>query len=682
MALAEPLESLQLSEQPTAQTRPAAQRLSKRAVAVGFLLLPLNTYWIGQIEGVWHGLHMTVCALPMNALLLLIILVGMNQVILRIRARWAFSQAELLTTYMMLLIQSVFIGHDNLIALHGVMPAAAWYNTSARQWDTLFFQYLPDWLVVKDWDAVKPFYLGGYSFYGSPSAFAWFNTLPLWTAIIFLLFVMVVCLNVLISKQWAEKERLAYPLVQLPLEITRGGAPPFLQKSFWFGFGIAAAIDLLNGLHYLYPNVPHLRVKELDASQYLTDPPWNAIGSTPLRFYPFVIGFAYLLPLDLCNSAWIFYLFGKLQRIAGSTMGWFQYPRFPFQGEQAAGGAMAVCLIALWMTRGHLKEVLRKVFLPAHAPHLLRSKGAPTPSDAARTPLLLKLAEDRAETRLYRVTFALFILCGVTLWMICRAAGMSGGIFTAFFILYFIISVAVTRIRAEIGPPAHSMLFVNPQDILLVHLGAAAVGPQNLSIFALFWWFNRLNRNHPMPAALECFRMSELAGISKVKIWALLSVVALFSILSCFFIYPALFYRDGAVKAAGEVLWVGQDTFLRLDGWLRNVDVQQPNHLAQGFMVGGFGFALLLGILRTRFMWFSLHPMGYVLGLSYAVDFYWISLVVTSVIKTVLLRYGGAKMYRQALPFFIGLIIGECIVACSWSLLALALHKPMYDAWW
>jgi hypothetical protein len=259
---------------------------------------------------------------------------------------------------------------------------------------------------------------------------------------------------------------------------------------------------------------------------------------------------------------------------------------------------------------------------------------------------------------------------------------MSGGIFTAFFVLYFVISIAVTRIRAEIGPPAHSMLFVNPQDILLVHLGAAAVGPQNLSIFALFWWFNRLNRNHPMPAALECFRMSELAGISKVKIWALLLVVALCSILSCFFIYPALFYHDGAIKAAGEVLGVGSDTFTRLDSWLRNADVQQPNSMAQGAMAGGFAFALLLGILRTKFLWFTLHPMGYVLGLSYAVDFYWASLMVSAVIKAALLRYGGAKMYRQALPFFIGLIIGECIIACAWSLIALALHKPMYDAWW
>ncbi|MCS6862510.1 MAG: hypothetical protein NZT92_19585, partial [Abditibacteriales bacterium] len=354
MALAEPLESLQLNK-PSAppERRPAAWRLSKRAVAVGLLLLPLNTYWIGQVEGVWHGLHMTVCSLPMNALLLLILLVSVNQLILRVRPRWAFSQAELLTIYMMLLIQSVFIGHDNLVGLHGVLPAATWYNTSARQWDTLFFQYLPDWLVVKDWEAVKPFYLGGDSFYGSPTVGAWFRVIPAWTAIIFLLFVMVTCLNVLLSKQWAEKERLAYPLVQLPMELTRGGAPPFLQKSFWFGFGIAAAIDLINGLHYLYPNVPHFRVKELDASQFLTEPPWNAIGSTPLRFYPFVIGFAYLLPLDLCNSAWFFYLFGKLQRIVGSMMGWFQYPRFPFQGEQAAGATMAVCLVALWMTRGH-----------------------------------------------------------------------------------------------------------------------------------------------------------------------------------------------------------------------------------------------------------------------------------------------------------------------------------------
>jgi hypothetical protein len=257
---------------------------------------------------------------------------------------------------------------------------------------------------------------------------------------------------------------------------------------------------------------------------------------------------------------------------------------------------------------------------------------------------------------------------------------MSSGILSLFFLLYAIISVGVTRIRAEVGPPSHSMLFVNPQDMLIVWFGSQGIGKRNLTLLALFWWFNRLNRNHPMPVALESFRMSEVAGTDRTRLMALMGLMAVASITAAFLIFPALFFHDGAVKAAAEVLSVGNDTFNRLSSWL--VRPGPPENLGRAFMVGGLAFAVLLGSMRTRFLWWGLHPMGYVLGLSYAVDFYWASLVIASVCKALLLRYGGNQAYRRSLPFFIGLIIGEYVVACTWSLLALALHKPMYDAWW
>jgi hypothetical protein len=258
--------------------------------------------------------------------------------------------------------------------------------------------------------------------------------------------------------------------------------------------------------------------------------------------------------------------------------------------------------------------------------------------------------------------------------------GMSLGIVLPFFALYLVISIGVTRIRAEVGPPSHSMLFVNPQDMLIVWLGTGGIGKQNLSLFALLWWLNRLNRNHPMPVALEALRISDAVRTDRGRLAGLMVTMALASVAAAFFIYPVLFFRDGAVKAAAEVLGVGNDTFNRLSSWLR---VPRPaSNIATGAMAGGFAFAALLGLMRTRFLWWGLHPMGYVLGLSYAVDFYWMSLVVASVCKAGLLRYGGGRAYQRAVPFFIGLIIGEFTVACAWSLLALALHKPMYDAWW
>jgi hypothetical protein len=632
-------------------------RITARAVVIGFVLLPLNAYWLGQVEGVWHGLHMSCMSLPANNLMLLLGLVGLNWLLRRRLPRAALTRAELLTIYSLLTVQTVFIGHDNLLALMGVLPGAAWYDTAGRGWGELFGPYLPPWMVVGDDDAVTAFYIGGQAFYGSGLEWHWLRPMLGWGALLMLLFLVHTGLNVLVAERWSRRERLAYPIAQLPLQLTRGGAPPFLRRAFWVGFGIAAVVDLVNGLSYLYPGVPHFPVKEIDLREYLTSPPLHLMGTTLVRFYPFVIGMAFLMPNDVLSSCWMFYLLGKAQRLLGYLGGLGQIPRFPFHREQAAGGMVAIVLLMVWTMRTHLREVLG----------IVRGR---LPADAS------------AHTTAAQYRLGLWLIaCGVlALSLLCAAMGMSVAIMVPFFLLYFLISLGVTRMRAEVGPPSHSMLFVNPQDILSVWVGTQGIRKQDLSLFALFWWFNRLNRNHPMPVALEAFRMSDEAGTDRGRLLVLLWAMALAAIAAAFLILPALFFHDGAVPRAAEVLSVGRDTFNRLNAWLNNP--QPATTLGSITMVGGAAMALLLGSMRTRFLWWSFHPMGYVLGLSYAVDFYWTSLLIASACKTVLLRYGGGAMYRRAIPFFIGLIIGQVVVACTWSLLSLALHRPMYDAWW
>jgi len=65
----------------------------------------------------------------------------------------------------------------------------------------------------------------------------------------------------ILRKQWAETERLSYPTIQLPLEMTNPETDLFLRKLFWIGFSIAALVDLLNGLSFVLPSVPYLLLK-------------------------------------------------------------------------------------------------------------------------------------------------------------------------------------------------------------------------------------------------------------------------------------------------------------------------------------------------------------------------------------------------------------------------------------
>ncbi len=624
---------------------------SWRAVAISLLLLPLNLYWIGVTEGLWHALHMTTLSLPMNALMLLLVLGWLNRLLIWLCPAWALQSSELLLVHLALTVQSVFIGHDQMVSLFGVIPAAAWYANPANRWETLFFRTLPDWLVITERAAVRNFYLGGLSFYGSGLERFWLKPAIAWTVLLTALFLGYMALTGLFYRRWAREERLAFPILRLPIDIAEGRMV-WRGGVFWSGFSVAALVSIVNHLNWLYPRVPFLRVRarDRDLSWYLTEPPFNAIGSTPLALYPFIIGYGYLMPLDLCTSAWFFYLLRKVERIWGAWRGWHQLRRFPYENEQAAGAALALATLLLWRSRTTLVNFWR-----------------PTPS-LNQNPL--------SPSAVFLLLTTALLVCG----FISVKAGLMVGTAVVFWLVHFLIALTVARLRAEAGPPSHSLLYANPQDLMLTTWGTRRFRPRELTALALFFWFNRLNRNHPAPVIVEGWRLSELIDVPFAKAAFLMVLTAVLSVVGCFVLYPQLFYREGAETRIGEVVWVGQDTFNRLASWVGNPTLPDP--WARAFVGGGFVFTIVLSALYHRLPWWGLHPLGYLLGTSYAVDFYWLCLLLASTAKWLLLHYGGARVAQNATPFFLGLILGEGITACAWSVYGLIVHKPMYDAWW
>ncbi|MCL6628524.1 MAG: hypothetical protein K6U00_02855, partial [Armatimonadetes bacterium] len=90
-------------------------------------------------------------------------------------------------------------------------------------------------------------------------------------------------INVLVRRQWQDRERLPFPVVQLPLEMTDPAGRLFRNRLMWIGFSVAAGLDLLNGLNYLYPNIPVLiQTRAYDLAPLITQKPWNAMGRASL----------------------------------------------------------------------------------------------------------------------------------------------------------------------------------------------------------------------------------------------------------------------------------------------------------------------------------------------------------------------------------------------------------------
>jgi hypothetical protein len=634
----------------------AARGVTLRAVLLGAALVPLSCYWVIIIEVRWYTLDGSCAPLFVTPVFMLAVVTAGNLLWGRLAPRRALTQGELLTVYIMLVMSVTMAGHDTLQNLFGSITHYAWYTHQNPNlpWPETFGSLVPRHLQVWDLEALHGFYDGNSTIYRWSNLRPWLAPLGWWSAFVMVLVMMMLCLNVIFRRAWTEHERLAFPIIQLPLAMTTGGAATtfFRARLMWAGFVIAAGIGLLNGLHQFYPTLPFLGVRFADTWIVFHTWPWTAGGNLPLSFYPFAIGLAYFLPLDLSFSCWFFYLFRKLESVGGASLGFERAQDFPYINAQASGAWVGLAVFLLWATRGWLRQVWTTAW----------GRG---PLDDSREPLRYRSA------LLALAAGAVFV---AAFW---HYAGMSWYAIALFFGLYFLLAIAITRVRAELGAP-HEIYFVNPAQIMVTGLGTETLGPRNLVGMAQTHWLNRCYRNHPMPNQLEGFKLGEVAAVDRRRLlWVMFGATAL-AMLATYWAYLHESYRSGALaKDLGFKWWAGSEAFGRLQHWIESGEpAQGANRIATA---AGFLFVGVLGLLHARFVWWPFHPAGYALGVSYAMDYFWFAFFIAWLAKLVLVRYGGMRIHRAAVPFFLGLILGDYTIGSIWAIIGPVANVETYQ---
>jgi len=628
----------------------AKSGVTPRAIVLGLALIPANAYWVAKAEVVWATIHATVLSIFFNVILTIFILSLLNLLLKRFLPRIALSPAELLTIYVILCIATSLYGHDMLQILVPLMTYAFWFATPENGWKDLFWGYLPRWLVVDDRDVIKGYYEGDTNLYTANIILAWLKPVLFWLAFIIILYFSMICMLTFIRKRWTEEEKLNYPIIQLPFEMTANSSKFYRNRLMWIGFGISAFLDLIHGLHRFYPFIPDFNTK-FELAPFFSERPWNAIGWLPICFYPFVIGLAYFMPLDLSFSTWFFYLFWKAQLVIREAFG-LGVMSGPYMGDQSAGAWVGLGILAIWLSRRSIIAIVKSVF----------SRKKPDDSD---------------EPLPYRVAFTGFIAGIILLSVFSWFAGMSIIVALAFFGLYFIIILAATRMRAELGPPTHDLYFEGPDRILTSALGTKRLGAGDLSIFALFFWLTRDYRCHPMPHQLEGFKLAEKAGFRSRNLVIAIMLAAIVGTLATFWSVLHLFYEYGASsRTRGYVLGLSWESYNRLQSWLEYPS--GPNIQILGQMVFGLSLTVFLMIMRRMFLSFPFHPVGYAVAGSWTMSWMWFSVLLSWLIKYVLLRSGGLRPYRSGIPFFLGLMLGQFVAGSLWCLFGAIMDKPVY----
>lgn len=631
----------------------ASPGVTLRAVLLGLVLIPLNCYWVIVVEVRWYTLDGSCLPLFVTPVFMLALVTVGNILVGKLAPRRALRQGELLTVYIMLVMSVTMAGHDTLQNMFGHITHYAWYTYQHPdlKWPQTFGALLPRHLQVMDVEALRGFYEGHSTMYRWANLRPWLAPLAWWSAFVLVMVMMMLCLSVLFRRAWTEHEKLSFPIIQLPLALTERGAATsfFRSRLMWMGFALAAAIGILNGLHMFRPTLPFLNVRYDETRIEFRTWPWNAGGNLPMSFYPFAVGLAYFLPLDLSFSCWFFYLFMRAERLIGHLLGYDAVPDFPFVTEQGIGAWYAYGFFLLLITRKYLHNAVRVALRPI--------------GDA-----------DAAEPMRYRTAFWGLIVGMAVFVIFWRAAGMSLGWAIVVLVTYFLLALSITRVRAEAGGQ-HTVWDLEPRNLFRL-FGSRAVGPKNLAAAAVSHWYWRLNRSHPMPSQLEAFKLAHEHGMNLRGLVAPMLAAMVVATFCGMWACLHVFYTDGAAaKCRGFGNWTGIESFNWLGSAINQGFPAEPRRWAA--VAAAAGFVAALSALHARFPWWPFHPLGYAIGPG--LIWLWMPFLIAWFIKFFVLRYGGLRLYRRALPLFLGLVLGDYVMGAIWALIGVFRHIPTYQ---
>ncbi len=622
--------------------------ISGRAIVLGLVLIPINALWI-EYGLLWRQSRPTTVSLYFNVIFTLLLVVAANALLQRFASKWALRPAELVTVYAMCSLGSSVAGLDQVQVMVPVIAYPHYAATPENKFEDLFLPQVPPWMVVTDLKPLERYFNGGESLYARDNWRAWLKPGGIAVGFHLTMLLVMLCINTLVRRQWTEEAKLSFPIIQLPLEMSRNTRVLFRSRLMWIGLGVAALIDLINGLHVIWPEVPAIMGERIDLRTYVRAAPWSGIGWTPLAVYPFAVGLAFLIPLDLAFSCWFFYLLWKGVRILSTALGWGNIPGAPWIAEQSFLSYIVIGAFGLWSGRRQLVAAVRNAL------------GLQSDLDDSREPLPYAWA-------LYGGALGLIAL--LVFSMQAGASWWSAGLF---FALYFFLSTAIARVRAELGSPVHDQHHLGPEQIVVDLLGPRALGVKSLIVYSYFEYFNRAHRSHPMPVQLEALKLVEQTGGEQRRMAPTLMLAAAVGLVAGFWALLDACYRWGGSIGAGK----GNEAWGRLATWLQSP--LETNWYAVSAMGVGGAFTVFLQLMRANFVWWPFHPAGFCVSGGWSMALFSPSIFVSWLVKSILLRYGGISSFRPASMFFFGLILGEFSMGSIWTILGIILRRPMYN---
>ena len=624
----------------------AIHGLSTRAVLISAVLLAGSLLWIRQAEMVNQPCQITESIPPIPAVAGLILLVMLLPLLRRLPRLVRLSRVDTLMVYCCLTIATPMASVGVVRLFFPCITTLYYFATPENDFERLQ-AYFPRWATARSPEAIRELYEGAA---GERVPWdQWLGPLAIWSVFLLAVFVTMLCTMAILRRQWIHKEHLTFPVAHMMLDMTRSepgrGVAFFRNSLMWTGFGLAFIYNLLNMLNAFNPNVPALG-RSYDLGALFTERPWSSIRPLAIHFRPEVLGIGYLVSVEVALSVWVFYVGTRLENVFATIMG-RDIPGMPFEQEQSAGGYLALGVFLIWVARGHLRDVFRRAFLRARD------------------------VDDSDEPISYRWAVIGAVLGFAVTAGFAVKTGMWLSLSLLYFALIYLFAIVYARVRAEAGAPMVWLFpFYQHKRMILNVFGSDAFVRYgdfgNLTIFSAFMFMSRGYYQSTQASIGEALKITDELRVRPRSIVACVLIAVVLGLFGAYFLHLQTYYEfgnnvlEGGQTEGGYRTRLARTEYEETAGYLKAP--MPPDR--QRTIAGAAGLVVVtaLVVLRSLFLRFPLHPLGFVMATTYGHPI-WAAFFVVWLVKVLALKFGGMRLYRRLIPLFLGIALGHFFTA-------------------
>ena len=491
---------------------------------------------------------------------------------------------------------------------------------------------------------------------------AWVGPLAGWLVFIGGCYAMFYCLTYVALGYWARREKLIFPLAQLPEQLlpddhSRRWLPWTLtQSGFWIAFAVSFLFLSYNGAvqaDWIPMERVGLGMSANTVKGILSDGAFEGLtgGQFSLQFLIIftAIGVAFLLPTEISFSLWFYFLVGKVMIL---SLTWFGLGRtgadFPTNWTGVNNTVTAQGGGALLMFAGiSLARAVGDIF------HL--GKGQTTGTKVRLCIPVIGLA------------ISLAVIFG---WLMWNDLGIVWALLiTAFLTL---LTMGMMRVVAE-GGVYWFQLHTSPFHLYNTFgLGNVLASKALVPLVPIYSVLFLDVKTFLAPNLANAGKMQDDVGSNRNKFHINIILCIVISVLVALGFAVFLAHLQGAQQMHSWFYSRAPQSLM--DRAQRMATAAPEFNGGNAFSyVFGAGWVVVSLLLRRTLFWFP-HPIGYVMLLNPLMRSLWFSIFLGWIVKKIVVKYGGKQTFDKTRPIFIGLIIGELIAIGVWVVLGLWLN--------